>query len=72
MTLRDDVSRCAGRFGLGADDPICPRRESCVRYTQMDADRVRWPEGYPLHVSVATGLCRGGADHSIPTGDSNG
>jgi len=60
-----DISRCVGRFGLGPDDPICPRRDQCARYLAMEADRVRWPNGYPPYVPVATGLCRDGDDFYI-------
>lgn len=66
MNLGNDITRCAGRFGLMPDDPICPRRGECQRYRQMDADRQRWPEGYPLTVPVHTGLCRDGGDYLIP------
>lgn len=66
MTLPDDVSRCVGRFGLGPDDPICPRRNHCARYLEMVGDRERFPGGYPSHISVATGLCRDGGDWCIP------
>lgn len=63
MTLPNDVSPCAGRFGLGPDDPICPRREQCARYQALLA----WSHGRPIPVQipVATGLCRDGDDHFI-------
>lgn len=65
MSLPNDVSRCVGRFGLRPDDPVCPRRESCQRYMQLAEDRNRWPEGWPVCVPVATGLCREGDDYMI-------
>lgn len=31
-----DVARCAGRpNGLGPEDPICPRRDTCLRYRHI-------------------------------------
>lgn len=60
-----DISRCVGRFGLGPDDPICPRRGTCLRYLAMAADAERWPNGYPPYVPVSTGLCADGSDHYI-------
>ena len=60
-----DISRCVGRFGLGPDDPICPRRDHCARYLAITTDRERWPNGYPPYVPVATGLCRDGDDFYI-------
>lgn len=66
MTLPLDVSRCAGRFGLGPDDPVCPRREQCARYLAIiGPDRERFPKGYPAIWSVHTGLCRHGDDCMI-------
>jgi hypothetical protein len=57
MSLPHDVSRCAGRpHGLGADDPICERRATCARYR----DLLAWPEGEPVWIPVAMGLCRDG------------
>ena len=64
-SLPFDISRCVGRFGLGPDDPICPRRDQCVRYLAIKTDRERWPNGYPPYVPVATGLCRDGDDLCI-------
>jgi hypothetical protein len=58
VNLPADYTRCVGRFGLGPDDPSCPLRSLCARHRAMDADRERWPGGYPSQVSVATGLCR--------------
>ena len=58
--------RCAGRFGLGPNDPVCPRRQQCARYLAMiGKDRERWPDGYPPEVPVHTGLCRDGQDWYI-------
>lgn len=57
--LPDSMARCAGRFGLGPDDPICHLRDSCMRHVAMQADRERWPDGYPERVRVDTGLCNG-------------
>jgi hypothetical protein len=61
-----DISRCAGRFGLGPDDPVCPRRQQCARYLSMlGPDREQFPDGYPRHISVHTGMCRHGDDYMI-------
>jgi hypothetical protein len=62
--IQNDISRCVGRFGIGPDDPICPRRQQCARYRQIAIDRARFQEGRPVFVS--TGLCRDGDDHLIP------
>ena len=67
--LRSDISRCVGRFGLEPDDPVCPRRSTCLRYVTMFHDRIRWAEGYPKTTPVHTGLCRDGGDYFIPIGD---
>lgn len=69
LILRD-VSRCVGRFGLGPDDPVCPRRQQCARYRQLDVDRDRWPDGYPRAVSVQTGMCRDGVDRFLVVEES--
>lgn len=69
MKLSHDIARCVGRFGLDEESTICPRRESCARYVTMRADHLRWPHGYPLSVSVHTGLCRHGDDFMIPLND---
>lgn len=66
MNLSSDVSRCVGRFGLGENDPVCPRRSECARYVAMADDREKYPEGYPESISVSTGLCRDGGDFFIP------
>lgn len=63
--IYNDVARCVGRFGLGPDDPICPHRESCTRYLQITLDRDRFPDGIPLGISYATGLCADGDDYMI-------
>lgn len=63
--IYNDIARCVGRFGLGPDDPICPRRQQCARYRQIEIDRERFPDGYPEFVSVSTGLCRDGDDYLI-------
>lgn len=59
----NDVARCVGRFGLGADDPVCKRREQCLRYTALLA----WPRdvSIPLQIPVHTGLCADGTDWMI-------
>ena len=61
--ISEATARCVGRFGLGPDDPICPRREHCLRYIAM----VQWPEhvAIPIRISVQTGLCRDGDDYFI-------
>lgn len=59
------MTRPGGRFGLGPNDPICPRRGTCLRRLAMFADDERWPNGYPPYVHVSTGLCEGGSDHYI-------
>lgn len=66
--IQNDIARCVGRFGLGPDDPICPRRQQCARYRQIAIDRERFPGGYPEFVSMFTGLCRDGDDYLIPMG----
>lgn len=38
MTLPYDASRCAGRIGLGPDDPVCSKRETCARYRAIFED----------------------------------
>lgn len=61
--LPNDMSRCAGRFGLGPDDPVCERRDSCLRYIallQQSRD-----EPIPSCVPVMTGLCADGQDWMI-------
>lgn len=67
MSLSLRVTRCAGRpYGLGADDPVCERRNQCARYLAMiSKDRERWPDGYPPDVPVHTGLCLDGQDWYI-------
>lgn len=60
--LPNDVSRCVGRFGLGPDDPICERREACLRYLDMQQQ----PQGESWgRIPVSTGLCRDGEDWMI-------
>lgn len=65
MTLSNDTCRCAGRFGLGPDDPVCERREACARYVEF---RDHWPNNDPIRyvIPVSTGLCRDGDDYLIP------
>jgi hypothetical protein len=59
-------SRCAGRFGLGPDDPVCPRRQQCARYLAMlGPDAEQFPGGYLGFISVHTGMCRHGDDYMI-------
>ena len=65
MTLPRDLSRCAGRFGLGPDDPVCPRREQCARYVALLARDGADETGAWIGVPVATGLCREGEDFLI-------
>lgn len=65
MRLFPDNSRCVGRFGLGANDHLCPRRNTCARHVAMTGDRERWPDGYPKSTPVHTGLCRDGGDFFI-------
>lgn len=57
-----DVSRCAGRFGLGPDDPLCPRRGECLRYLAL----LDHPKESAAMSDVSTGLCRDGGDYLIP------
>jgi hypothetical protein len=66
--IYNDIARCVGRLGpgLGPDDPICPRRQQCARYRQIEIDRARFPDGCPEFVSASTGLCRDGDDYLIP------
>lgn len=68
MILPFSVTRCAGRpHGLGPDDPVCERRNSCERYLAMiGEDREVYPNGYPLSVRVASGLCADGIDRFLP------
>lgn len=62
--LPDDVSRCAGRIGgLGPDDPVCARRDRCMRYLAMLAQPMDEP--YPPHTPVHTALCRDGGDYLL-------
>ena len=61
--ISDDTSRCAGRFGLGPDDPVCDRRERCLRYLALLERSTETP--VPIYVHVATGLCRDGGDWMI-------
>ena len=58
-----DIARCAGRFGLGPDDPVCERRSACQRYLAM----LDWPRDmpYPPTTPVHTGLCADGSDWMI-------
>ena len=65
MTLPRDISRCAGRFGLGPVDPICPRRTECARYVALINRGGANADGAWIDVPVAAGLCRDGADHFI-------
>ena len=69
MILPFSVTRCAGRpHGLGPDDPVCERRNQCARYLAMvGEDRERFPDGYPLSVHVASGLCVDDIDRFRPT-----
>ena len=50
-----DVSRCAGRIGLGPSDPICDERESCARYRTIEIDQV--PDYRVMRDD--DGVCRG-------------
>lgn len=55
-----DVSRCAGRIGLGPDDPICDERESCARYRTIAIDTVPDYRGISFftHLRDDDGVCR--------------
>lgn len=70
MSLSIHITRCAGRpHGLGPDAPVCERRNQCERYLAMvGEDRERFPDGYPLSVRVASGLCADGIDRFRPAG----
>lgn len=69
----NDIARCAGRFGLGPDDPICERRNECARHQQMAIDRKRFPDGCPEFIPVHTGLCSPHEhDYLIPLEVSDG
>lgn len=63
LLLPADVSRCVGRFGLGAEDPVCDRREQCVRYQALLAHPSDTP--IPMETPVHTALCRDGDDWMI-------
>lgn len=63
MWIANDVTRCAGRFGLGPDDPVCPRREQCLRYRALLEHEPERP--VPIYIAVASGLCRDGEDYMI-------
>jgi hypothetical protein len=65
MTLPLDISRCAGRFGLGPDDPICERRHECARFVALLNGDGADESGRWRGVPVATGLCRDGDDYFI-------
>ena len=40
MNLPNDVARCVGRLDFGhGPESICPYRDSCIRHTQLEADR---------------------------------
>lgn len=58
-----DKARCAGRFWLGPDDPVCERRHACLRYRAMQDHPRDMP--YPRATPVHTGLCRDGQDWMI-------
>lgn len=66
MKLLADIARCAGRFGLAPDDPICPRREQCARYVALMTSDGADETGEWNRISVFAGLCRDGEDHMIP------
>lgn len=58
------VVRCAGRIGgLGPNDAICERRDSCLRFRALLA----WPSDtpIPIEIPVMTALCRDGRDWYI-------
>lgn len=57
-----DVSRFAGRFGLGPDDPLCPRRGECLRHLAL----LDHPKDTSILSPVSTGLCRDGDEYLIP------
>lgn len=61
--LPGDVARCAGRFGLGPDDPVCERRDQCLRYQGL----INWPNDDPerFRIPVHTGLCASREDWMI-------
>lgn len=56
-----DMSRCAGRIGLGPFDPICNERETCARYRTIEIDQVPDYRGVPFatHMRDDDGVCRG-------------
>lgn len=66
MSLPFDICRCNGVLGLGPDAPICPRRNQCERHLAIAKDRESC-RGQVAWISVAQGLCIGGADLCIPT-----
>lgn len=57
--LKHDISRCAGRSDLSPEATICPQRESCLRYRQIEIDRHVWKRGVASHIPYATHLCSG-------------
>lgn len=60
MNLPNDISRCNGVFPMGGAVPtfacICPRRETCERYLQIERDRKRLAAG-DAWASYSSGLC---------------
>lgn len=54
-----DYTRCAGRIGLGPDDPICADRQNCARYRTLEIDKVPDYRGVSvmMHMRDANGGC---------------
>lgn len=61
--ISHDTARCVGRFGLGQDDPVCERRQRCLRYIALLQHPMDTP--VPRSTPVETGLCRDGDDYMI-------
>ena len=55
MALSETQSRCVGRTDLSPEGPVCPKRETCQRYTDL---RDRGGDyAWPKHISVFTHVC---------------
>jgi hypothetical protein len=55
--LKHDISRCAGRSDLSPEATICPQRESCLRYRQIEIDRTQYKPGDPVRIPYSIRLC---------------